>query len=261
MELPAAENESTLDENVHDCLSAQQLPHNGPPFLHHALPPACESPYAGLQLMRTTSGTLEPLREQDRLLPKATVARMMQAHLGKNRIKISKSAKLLMLEVVSEFICFITSEASDINLGHGRSISSDDIVRACDALGLEFLRPLSDPVNQIANRYLSTNATQGGSTVASTPFDDLTLQDLDHLGNIFDELSNSPLHEGGPSPSQMNEAFPIAREPAYRPPEARLDAYASPSMTTAATMPSVLQTPEARSVASHSQASAYWSMR
>ena len=52
----------------------------------------------------------EPLREQDRLLPLANVARLMALELPKDA-KISRDAKVLMQEMVTEFICFLTAEA------------------------------------------------------------------------------------------------------------------------------------------------------
>ena len=52
------------------------------------------------------------LREQDRWLPIANVARIMKNTLPPTA-KVSKDAKECMQECVSEFISFITSEASD----------------------------------------------------------------------------------------------------------------------------------------------------
>ena len=57
----------------------------------------------------------EPLRDQDRLLPVANVARLMASELPPDA-KIAKEAKVLMQEMVSEFICFLTGEANDISI-------------------------------------------------------------------------------------------------------------------------------------------------
>ncbi|KAK4398620.1 Nuclear transcription factor Y subunit B-3 [Sesamum angolense] len=51
-------------------------------------------------------------REQDRFLPIANVSRIMKKALPANA-KISKDAKETVQECVSEFISFITGEASD----------------------------------------------------------------------------------------------------------------------------------------------------
>ena len=52
------------------------------------------------------------IKEQDRLLPIANVGRIMKQILPPNA-KISKEAKETMQECVSEFISFVTGEASD----------------------------------------------------------------------------------------------------------------------------------------------------
>ena len=52
------------------------------------------------------------LREQDRFLPIANVARIMKLSIPKTG-KIAKDAKECVQECVSEFVSFITSEASD----------------------------------------------------------------------------------------------------------------------------------------------------
>lgn len=53
------------------------------------------------------------LREQDRFLPIANVARIMKKGIPSSQGKIAKEARLCVQECVSEFISFITSEASD----------------------------------------------------------------------------------------------------------------------------------------------------
>jgi len=76
-----------------------------------------------------------PLREQDRLLPMANVARLMAMELPKDA-KIARDAKVLMQEMVSEFICFITSEANDVSIAMGRkALTPDDILAAFENLG------------------------------------------------------------------------------------------------------------------------------
>jgi histone H3/H4 len=75
------------------------------------------------------------LREQDRLLPLANIGRLMARELPEGA-KVSKDAKVLMQEMASEFICFLTSEANDISLEDQRkSIAHDDILDACGELG------------------------------------------------------------------------------------------------------------------------------
>ena len=76
-----------------------------------------------------------PLLEQDRLLPTANVAKIMAEHLPKNA-KVARESKKLMQELVTEFLCFVTSEANDICLAAGRNaISALDVEHAFLELG------------------------------------------------------------------------------------------------------------------------------
>lgn len=76
------------------------------------------------------------IREQDRFLPIANVGRVMKRALPSNA-KISKDAKETMQECVSEFISFITGEASDKCAREKRkTINGDDILWAMSTLGL-----------------------------------------------------------------------------------------------------------------------------
>ncbi|GME94349.1 hypothetical protein B5S28_g3938 [[Candida] boidinii] len=84
----------------------------------------------------TGNGEFE-LREQDRWLPIANVARIMKTTLPQTA-KVSKDAKECMQECVSEFISFITSEASDRCLMEKRkTINGEDILFSMSSLGFE----------------------------------------------------------------------------------------------------------------------------
>lgn len=77
------------------------------------------------------------LREQDRWLPIANVARLMKNTLP-STAKVSKDAKECMQECVSEFISFVTSEASDRCLMEKRkTINGEDILYSLHTLGFE----------------------------------------------------------------------------------------------------------------------------
>ncbi|CDK29545.1 unnamed protein product [Kuraishia capsulata CBS 1993] len=77
------------------------------------------------------------LREQDRWLPIANVSRLMKNTLPPTA-KVSKDAKECMQECVSEFISFITSEASDRCLTEKRkTINGEDILYSMTSLGFE----------------------------------------------------------------------------------------------------------------------------
>jgi histone H3/H4 len=83
------------------------------------------------------SGDEYDLKEQDRFLPIANVARIMKKALPDNA-KISKDAKETVQECVSEFISFVTSEASDRCAQEKRkTINGEDVLWAMQSLGFE----------------------------------------------------------------------------------------------------------------------------
>jgi len=90
-----------------------------------------------------SSEVTEYLREQDRFMPIAIIAKIMArelAHLG--YAKISHDAKSLMQEAATEFICFLMSEANDQALNAKRkSVSGQDFINACSNLGACSLVP------------------------------------------------------------------------------------------------------------------------
>ncbi|CAK9203708.1 unnamed protein product [Sphagnum troendelagicum] len=83
------------------------------------------------------------VREQDRFLPIANVSRIMKKALPSNA-KISKDAKETVQECVSEFISFITGEASDkCQREKRKTINGDDLLWAMSTLGFEdYVEPL-----------------------------------------------------------------------------------------------------------------------
>lgn len=77
------------------------------------------------------------VKEQDRWLPIANVARIMKNALPDNA-KIAKEAKECMQECVSEFISFITSEASEkCHQEKRKTVNGEDILFAMTSLGFE----------------------------------------------------------------------------------------------------------------------------
>ncbi|KAK9161517.1 hypothetical protein Syun_007858 [Stephania yunnanensis] len=83
------------------------------------------------------------IKEQDRMLPIANVGRIMKQSLPTNA-KISKEAKETMQECVSEFISFVTGEASDkCHKEKRKTINGDDICWAMSSLGFDnYVEPL-----------------------------------------------------------------------------------------------------------------------
>lgn len=85
----------------------------------------------------------EALREQDRYLPIANIGRIMKAAIPEHG-KVSRDAKLCMQECVSEFISFITSEASDrCHQEKRKTINGEDVIWAMQSLGFDnYIGPL-----------------------------------------------------------------------------------------------------------------------
>ncbi|KAF6139139.1 hypothetical protein GIB67_009982 [Kingdonia uniflora] len=89
-------------------------------------------------------------KEQDRLLPIANVGRIMKQILPTNA-KISKEAKETMQECVSEFISFVTSEASDkCNKEKRKTVNGDDVCWALSSLGFD---DYGDPLKRYLQKY------------------------------------------------------------------------------------------------------------
>ncbi|XP_010674594.3 nuclear transcription factor Y subunit B-7 [Beta vulgaris subsp. vulgaris] len=88
-------------------------------------------------------------KEQDRFLPIANVGRIMKKVIP-NTGKISKDAKETVQECVSEFISFVTGEASDkCQREKRKTINGDDIIWAITTLGFEdYVNPLKLYLNK-----------------------------------------------------------------------------------------------------------------
>ncbi|XP_059624787.1 nuclear transcription factor Y subunit B-3-like [Cornus florida] len=88
-------------------------------------------------------------KDQDRFLPIANVSRIMKKSLPTNA-KISKEAKESVQECVSEFISFITGEASDkCQREKRKTINGDDLLWAMTTLGFDnYIGPLKVYLNK-----------------------------------------------------------------------------------------------------------------
>ncbi|KAL6005297.1 hypothetical protein ACLOJK_005860 [Asimina triloba] len=82
-------------------------------------------------------------REQDRFLPIANVGRIMKKAIPSSG-KVSKDAKETVQECVSEFISFVTGEASDkCQREKRKTINGDDLIWAITTLGFDdYVNPL-----------------------------------------------------------------------------------------------------------------------
>jgi len=113
----------------------------------------------------STGPTDEELREQDRFLPIANVARIMKKAIPNNG-KISKEAKECAQECVSEFISFITSEASDrCSQEKRKTINGEDILYAMSTLGFD---NYVEPLKVYLSKYRESTKDRGVTGPVST---------------------------------------------------------------------------------------------
>ncbi|KAJ1291805.1 hypothetical protein BS78_02G344900 [Paspalum vaginatum] len=109
-------------------------------------------------------------REQDRFLPIANVSRIMKKALPANA-KISKDAKETVQECVSEFISFITGEASDkCQREKRKTINGDDLLWAMTTLGFEdYIEPLKLYLHKFRELEGEKVAAGAGGSSGSAP--------------------------------------------------------------------------------------------
>ncbi|KEH43233.1 putative transcription factor Hap3/NF-YB family [Medicago truncatula] len=100
----------------------------------------------------------EVIKEQDRLLPIANVGRIMKQILPPNA-KISKDAKETMQECVSEFVSFVTGEASDkCHKEKRKTVNGDDVCWALGTLGFD---DYAEPLKRYLYKYRELDAERG----------------------------------------------------------------------------------------------------
>ncbi|URE36954.1 DEK C terminal domain [Musa troglodytarum] len=104
-------------------------------------------------------------REQDRFLPIANVSRIMKKALPANA-KISKDAKETVQECVSEFISFVTGEASDkCQREKRKTINGDDLLWAMTTLGFE---DYVEPLKVYLQRFREMEGEKAGGAAAAS---------------------------------------------------------------------------------------------
>lgn len=134
------------------------------------------------------------VREQDRFLPIANVSRIMKKALPANA-KISKDAKDTVQECVSEFISFITGEASDkCQREKRKTINGDDLLWAMSTLGFEdYVEPLK--------LYLQKYRVMEGEKATMAKGDQTVMKDATNCG------ASSSLVSGGLLPPAMQQSY------------------------------------------------------
>lgn len=107
-------------------------------------------PTAATTMAETVATEPSAPREQDRYLPIANIGRIMKRAIPPNA-KIAKDARDIVQECVSEFISFITSEASDKCARERRkTINGDDLLWALDVL---MFKEYDEPLRKYLEKY------------------------------------------------------------------------------------------------------------
>ncbi|KAM6565958.1 hypothetical protein CsatA_025086 [Cannabis sativa] len=111
----------------------------------------------------SSSDGVNRLVDQDqRLLPIANVGRMMKQILPPNA-KISKEAKETMQECVSEFVSFVTGEASEkCRRERRKTVNGDDVCWALAALGFD---EYAGPLKRYLHRYRELEVEKSSSSI------------------------------------------------------------------------------------------------
>ncbi|XP_026751196.1 uncharacterized protein LOC113511697 isoform X2 [Galleria mellonella] len=106
-----------------------------------------------------SNGAGKPLREQDRFLPIANIAKIMKRAIPENG-KIAKDARECVQECISEFISFVTSEASDrCQVEKRKTINGEDVLFALNTLGFDnYVEPLKLYLKKFREMALSPNS-------------------------------------------------------------------------------------------------------
>ncbi|KAI4304168.1 hypothetical protein MLD38_039718 [Melastoma candidum] len=138
-----------------------------------------------------TNSDDSPSKEQDKFLPIANVSRIMKKALPANA-KISKEAKETVQECVSEFISFITGEASDkCQREKRKTINGDDLLWAMTTLGFE---NYVGSLKVYLNKYRETEGDKNNPT-PNHGVTNLSLDHDDHHG-FFNEMNALPEFHG-----------------------------------------------------------------
>ncbi|KAK7245998.1 hypothetical protein RIF29_40855 [Crotalaria pallida] len=142
-------------------------------------------------------------REQDRYLPIANVSRIMKKALPANA-KISKEAKETVQECVSEFISFITGEASDkCQKEKRKTINGDDLLWAMTTLGFErYVEPLKVYLQKYREMEGDKTGLMGGNKHQGHDHGDggdgggglmpFPMMIMGHQGHVYGSGSGSP---------------------------------------------------------------------
>lgn len=133
----------------------------------------------------------DELREQDRFLPIANVSRIMKKAIPETG-KIAKDAKECVQECVSEFISFITSEASErCQQEKRKTINGEDILFAMTTLGFD---NYIEPLKVYLTKYRET--IKGDKILNATEYNGMEVEDgTNHMQHTIQyQVAGNTLH-------------------------------------------------------------------
>ncbi|KAM7478197.1 hypothetical protein LguiA_026410 [Lonicera macranthoides] len=118
--------------------------------------------------------------EHDKLLPIANVGRIMKQILPPNA-KISKEAKETIQECASEFVSFVTSEASDkCHKENRKTVNGDDVCWALSSLGFD---TYGEVIMKYLHKYREFERERAAQNKGPIIEDD---KDEDSMGRVFE---------------------------------------------------------------------------
>jgi len=111
----------------------------------------------------------DQIRDQDRFLPIANVAKIMKDSIPSNG-KIAKDAKECVQECVSEFVSFVTSEAADrCQQEKRKTINGEDLLFAMSTLGFD---SYVEPLKSFLSKYRDSLKTEKAGLAGVTEIDE-----------------------------------------------------------------------------------------
>lgn len=135
------------------------------------------------------------IKEQDRFLPIANVARVMKQALPLHA-KLSKESKVCVQECVSEFISFVTSQAADkCKLEKRKTLNGEDMLWALFTLGFEHY---AETLKIYLAKYRQFEQTEAEKRMALRRRRryELELEDSVHMAYDFDDDYEYPELDG-----------------------------------------------------------------
>jgi len=161
------------------------------------------------------------VKEQDRWLPIANVARIMKGALPENA-KIAKEAKECMQECVSEFISFITSEASEkCQQEKRKTVNGEDILFAMTSLGFEnygealkiYLARYRENLTVRTDQPTKPGGPAGGSNSTTSPYNETPSHGV--LANPADQPTDGATDFAYVVSGNTNADFQVASDEKY----------------------------------------------